>query len=107
MEIASDSDTGFTILRFAIGTDSTVEARAYEGTVVATLFNLDIAIDSINDNAFPEYVDSTGKRLYLHLLEKILLTNQGKLVFQGAFTPDDIDEKTDWVDWNKTRDNIK
>lgn len=92
-------DTTFAIFRIGIGADSTFEARLYDGTMIIFFSKPDSLRDSLNSG----YYHSSNSVL-LKSSEKILISSSGKIVFKGAFSPDDIDEKTEWVEWNKTRD---
>jgi hypothetical protein len=92
-------DTAFTRFRISIGTDSTFEARQYSGTMVLSFSKPDSVRDSLNIEN-----NQIENSVFLKSSEKILVTSSGKIVFKGVFSPEDIDEKTEWVDWNKTRD---
>jgi hypothetical protein len=94
------SDTASSICRISIGPDSTFEARVYGGAIALTFSKPDSIRDSLNSLYY-----LTPNSALLKSSEKILLTSSGRMVFKGTFSPEDKDEKTDWVDWNKTRDS--
>jgi hypothetical protein len=105
-------ETTATVLRISVGTDSTFEVKAYSGLTRLDFNEIDSTADLLNRQSYPRDIgykrsqeDSTGNySIILNPNQKVIATSSGKIVFKGEFTPNDIDEKCDWVEWNKGRD---
>jgi hypothetical protein len=106
-------DTNRTIFRLETGIDSTFEAKVYAGTIHVKIISPDSLSDSLNNKNYPEYqiVRDDGRpitrerTITLQADQKLLVTSSGKIVFDGLFSSGDIDETTDWIEWNKSRDS--
>ncbi len=100
------------IFRISVGADGTTELKIYEGTAsiehsadsasADTLTKPKALEHSKPDSAVAENI--TAWKASLGPMEKLIVTAKGKIVYTGKFSPDDIDEKSEWVDWNKKRD---
>ena len=98
------------IARYCVATDSTVEARAYRGSLAIVFERNPTDGDSVNTKYFVYQAEKSNlappfpNTIMLDSGEKILIASSGKIVYLGAFSTEDIDENTDWVKWNKDRD---
>lgn len=111
------SDSTPAIFRVMVGIDSTTEIKAYSGQLKIIYFASETPADStnslgearLNDEVLADRgrVAMPKNTIILSAGEKIGFSSSGKIVYKNSFSPDDIDEKTDWVNWNLARDQIK
>ncbi len=52
-------------------------------------------------------ITAPEKKILLETIQKIIITSGREIVFHGDFNSDDLDEDTEWVRWNKERDQSK
>jgi hypothetical protein len=104
-------DTVKTISRIAVGTDSTLEVRVYEGQLMVIFSYSSVEADTAHVSRFhSDALDiggnppSTFSGINIRGSEKVVISSSGKIVYLGAFMSDDPDENIDWVGWNKARD---
>ncbi len=93
--------------RFSVGDDGTAEIKVYSGEADITRRLIPV-IDSIETDDGADSTDITDHTpeswsVTLDSNEKLILSSSGEIIFRGPFSPDDPDEQTDWVRWNKDR----
>jgi hypothetical protein len=109
---ASDGSAGAAILRVAVGADGTTAAKVYSGYIIVRHLR---SISESDTSKRPEPSDTLSPEIPggprqgewetgLGSMENLIINAAGDIVYKGAFSPDDIDEKTGWVEWNKERD---
>ncbi len=97
------------VARFSAGDDGTAEIKIYEGEleisrlVISTTDSTDVDID--NDTAGDGETLPESWSMTLESGEKLIISSRGEITYRNPFSPDDPDENTDWVRWNKDRDN--
>jgi len=113
IEILTDSSSA----RFMSGNDCTSEIKVYSGRLEVTrreprggpaendgkkgkLRPCD-EDQSASDSLFSKW------SVELEAGQRLIISSKGQIVHQGAFGPDDPDESTEWVRWNKEKDQIK
>lgn len=111
--VSSLADTVPAVYRVAVGVDSTTEIKVYQSSVSVRFFGIETLADSASAANYLERESrnltdrprSDEFELILQAYQNLLLAASGKIVYQGAFTPDDPDENNTWIEWNKTRDS--
>jgi len=111
--IAAAAITG-TLFRLNVGEDSTTQLKVYTGEVNITNapHKKDLKPKSLIPREVPGPVEIPGPRevsveewLYIvKSMQQITIDRHGKVVSKGKFNQEDEDEKSDWVAWNKKRD---
>jgi hypothetical protein len=111
----SSADIGRTsgIYRMSVGKDSSTVAKSYSGSVkimhvsvsdayIENLWDHEDSIKKVGDVEEPEYWSKE-----LSPFKMLIISSKGEVIYFGEFDPDSIEEKTDWIEWNKKRDNIR
>jgi len=112
--VAAAAITG-TTLRLSVGADSSTELRVYAGEVVLSRV---VGQDSIRsahpgaphqvpgpaEVAAPREVTLEEWRLIVRSMQRVRVDGRGEVVQSGSFSPEDPDEQSDWVNWNRARD---
>ena len=103
-----------TTLRFRVEQDSTTQLKVYNGEVKITNApeKQNIPPKSLMPTQVPGPTQIQGPRqvsleewVYIvKAMQQITIDKRGQVVSVGSFTKGDPDEKSDWVNWNKTRD---
>ncbi len=111
--IAAAAITG-TTLRFRVEADSTTILKVYKGEVLITNApeKKDLKPRSLIPHEIPGPTEIPGPRevtkeewLYIvQSMQQVKIDKNGKIISKGKFKADDVDEKTDWVKWNRMRD---
>jgi hypothetical protein len=106
-----------TTLRLTANSDSTSRLKVYQGEVQITNApqNTQLQPQSIQPyeiqgpHQIPgPYEVSVQEWLYIvKSMQQITVNKQGQVVNVGEFSSNDLDEKTDWVKWNKARDRFR
>ncbi len=101
------------VARFSVGEDGSTEIKVYNGQIELKILPVMVEpesarSDSISyDGTQAAEADIGEKEVVLGANHKIVVTSGGEIVFQGAFSRDDLDEDNDWVKWNMARDKEK
>ena len=101
------------VARFSVGEDGSTEIKVYNGQIELKILPVIVEPESTpSDSISYEAVDTLDavageKEVVLGANHKIVVTSGGEIVFQGAFSRDDLDEDSDWVRWNIARDKGK
>ncbi len=101
------------VARFSVGEDGSTEIKVYNGQIELKILPVMVEpesapSDSISyDGTQTAEADIGEKEVVLGANHKIVVTSGGGIVFQGAFSRDDLDEDNDWVKWNMARDKEK
>jgi hypothetical protein len=98
--------------RISAGADSSCEVKVYRGLVHAAFEDILQFADSLNTIRYLEYRDeiiSGGAIIKEHsttlgAFQNLVITSSGEIVFKGIFSRADRDEKSPWMDWNRSRD---
>ena len=111
--IAAAAITG-TLFRMSVGTDSTTQLKVYTGEVNITNapHRTDLTPSSLIPREVPGPREIPGPRevtveewMYIvRSMQQVTIDRQGKVVSKGAFNSGDRDETSEWVRWNKQRD---
>jgi len=106
-----------TTLRLTANDDSTTRMKVYQGEVQITNApqNAQLQPQSIQPHEVPgphqvpgPYEVGVQQWLYIvKSMQQITVNKQGQVVNVGEFSSNDLDEKTDWVKWNKARDRVR
>lgn len=98
------------IARFSVGEDGSTEIKVYDGQVDLRILPARVepeseSSDSMSVNA-PDTPDAVigEEEVLLEANHKIIVASSGEIVYHSAFGSNDLDEDTDWVRWNKDRD---
>jgi hypothetical protein len=112
MSPVADIEGNNSIYRVSVGDDGSTEVKLYKGSIkiersYRNKENLEI---SKNPEDSGKTVEASKEPEYwikeLSPYQKLVVSSDGQIVYHGDFSVDDIDEKTEWVEWNKKRDNI-
>ena len=94
--------------RFSAGDDGTGEIKLYDGELIVsrrlTVTNDSTDTEKSDETEAKEEIESEIWTEVLKPGEKIITSSRGNVIYRGSFSPDDPDEDTDWVRWNKDRD---
>lgn len=106
-----------TTLRMTANADSTTRMKVYRGEVRITNApqNTQLQPKSIRPHEIPGPHEvpgpyEVGFQQWLYIvksMQQITVNKQGSVVSVGEFSSNDLDEKTDWVRWNKARDRLR
>lgn len=108
-------DSSRATFRISVGNDSTCQIKAYDGRLIVFFTTIGSSADSVNSSRYPEWnarksacdLSMSEKSLVVGSQQKLILNSYGEIAYMGPFSPDDIDEKTDWVKWNQSRDKAE
>ncbi len=112
--VAAAAITG-TTLRLRVDADSSAELRVYSGEVVLSRIT---ATDSLRKGlssaprqvqgptevAPPLEVSLEEWRLIVRSMQKVRVDGRGEVVQSSSFSHEDPEEQSDWVNWNRERD---
>ena len=107
------AEIGEAVARFSVGKDGSTEIRVYDGQIDLRILPAKVepeseSSDSISNDAADTPVAEIGEEeVLLEANHKIIVTSGGEIVYHSAFGSNDLDEDTDWVRWNKERDQSK
>lgn len=112
--ISAAAITG-TVLRMNVGEDTTTQLKVYEGEVkIKSLPQKPVqtAPRSLAPHEIPGPTEVPGPyevtvETWFHIIkqmQQITIDKNGKVVSVGDFSENEADEKTDWVQWNKSLD---
>lgn len=97
------------VARFSAGDDGTTEIKIYEGELEISRLVISMTdstdIESDNDTAGDGGILPESWSMTLESGEKLIISSRGEIICRNPFGPDDPDENTDWIRWNKDRDN--
>jgi len=113
--VAGAAITG-TVFRMNVNSDSTTELKVYTGEV--KISNVPEAIGGAEQKSFgkpqeipgphevhgPHQVTMEEWIYIIKNMQKIIIGGDGKVRTVSNFSKNDLDEQTDWVKWNLTRD---
>ncbi len=111
-EIMTDS----AVARFSAGNDCSAEIKVYSGhlqVIRRKWFGYQVEREGEEIERHPCRADFSEPdslrnwKVTLGAGDKLILSSKGHIVYQGSFHPDDPDEDTDWVHWNKERDQSR
>jgi translation initiation factor 2 beta subunit (eIF-2beta)/eIF-5 len=106
-----------TTLRLSFDEDSTTQLKVYTGEVQIT--NGTEIPQTTPKTIQPQQVPgpkqipgphqvSVEEWFYIvKSMQQITIDGQGKILNQGSFSPNDVDEKNDWIKWNIQRDRVQ
>jgi len=105
-----------TTLRLSFDSDSTTQLKVYRGQVNITNApqNLQLQPKLIKPQQIPGPYEVPGPRevsveqwMYIvKSMQQITVNRQGRVVNQGEFSLNDVDEQSDWIKWNLRRDRL-
>ncbi len=104
------AEIGEAVARFSVGEDGSTEIKVYDGQIDLRILPARTEPESeSSDSISNEATDTTDavigeEEILLGANHKIIVTSGGEIVYHSAFGSDDLDEDTDWVRWNKERD---
>ncbi len=110
--VAAAAITG-TTLRMHVEEDSSSEIKVYSGEVELSKSSLPMEkmnkskpyeIQGPRQVPGPREVSLEEWTIIVKSMQKVRLDKKGNVLYSGAFTDDDKDEQSDWVLWNKKRD---
>lgn len=109
-----DSTSPKNVYRMTIGKDGTSEIKVYEGRLNLNFIPVSIAAESTDTAIVSDSLKETAKNqtparnwtAVLTNMQRLIANSNGVIVIKDEFNPNDIDEKSDWVSWNKSRDNL-
>lgn len=104
------AEIGEAVARFSVGEDGSTEIKVYDGQIDLRILPARIEPESeSSDSISNEAADTPDavigeEEILLGANYKIIVTSGGEIVYHSAFGSNDLDEDTDWVRWNKERD---
>jgi hypothetical protein len=114
--IAAAAITG-TVLRMHVDTDTTTQLKVYKGEVRITNApeKKNLQPQSLVPHEVPGPYEIQGPHevtldewVYIvKAMQQVTIGPGGKVVSKGTFSTEDSDEKNDWVEWNKQRDQLR
>ena len=113
--LAAAAITG-TVLRMKVEEDSTTQLKVYHGEVrlyKPTQVQSPAKLGAPQQIPGPHTIEgphAVGMNEWFAIvksMQQITIDKQGKVVSTGAFTPQDEDEKTKWIQWNQARDKAR
>jgi hypothetical protein len=113
--LTSAAITG-TVFRMKVDSDSTTQLKVYHGEVrlykpeqvqAPTQIGAPHQIEGPHQIEAPHAVGVNEWFAIVKSMQQITIDKTGKVVSTGAFTPQDDDEKTKWIQWNQARDKAR
>ncbi len=111
--VAAAAITG-TTLRLSVDADSCAELRVYSGEVVLSrvtagdslrkgLSSAPQQVQGPTEVAPPREVSLEEWRLIVRSMQRVRVDARGEVVQSGSFSREDPEEQSDWVNWNRER----
>ena len=116
--IAAAAITG-TVLRMKVGDDTTTQLKVYEGEVEIrkkeTALVQPVPMQSLKPTEVPGPTEVQGPHevtadewvKIVKAMQQITISKKGEIISWSGFSPDDEEEKTDWVQWNQNLDRLR
>jgi hypothetical protein len=113
--LAAAAITG-TVLRMKVDEDSTTQLKVYHGEVrmykpeqvqAPAQLNAPQQVPGPHKIEGPHRVGVDEWFAIVKSMQQITIDKDGKVVSSGAFSPQDEDEKTKWIQWNLARDKAR
>ena len=114
LNVALDSALLKSIYRMTVGRDGSTEIKVYDGLIKVD-FTPMLITSNLSEPAIKKDTSKTEEKpraiteswsISLGKMQRAIVSSTGAVVENGTFDPNDSDEKSDWVTWNKDRDTV-
>ena len=105
-----------TVLRLHVDADSSAELKVYNGEVVlqnapapkkGAVSGAPVPVDGPVQVPGPQQVSVEQWSLIVKSMQAARINKKGQVISTGAFSANDVDEKSDWIRWNQERDQVQ
>jgi hypothetical protein len=112
IDVMLDSAMSKSIYRITVGNDGSTEIKIYDGQIMVDFTPMPITTkldkpaikkDTSKTEEKPQAISKSWS-ISLGKMQRAIVSSAGTIVEKGSFNPNDSDEQSDWVSWNKARD---